>query len=476
MNAFSPVSQSIGEAYADARGIPNENLIRLPIPTDNPLLSDARHETISRDRFKEEIQKPLEAWLADRGAEIFILVTTKGIPLRIEGSRPPPERLLKEATGASVDAELALIGSSHIGSPGIASSTNPWFADPRDFRQFREEEPDAPLQFLVARLTGYSDDPPSPGLPRDVAKLIEVARAPMAPEGLWLVDQDPSLPPAMEAANQILLAPTAAHLASMGMKVHADQKPTFASDFEAIQGYASWGSNDNHEAHPRTYGRIEGHVYPGRFVSRALAADLVSTNARTFTRNSDYPQSMIADLIAQGAGGVAGHVAEPTLPAVVRPHRMFRDYALGKTAIEAYYQALPYLGWMNVYIGDPLMRLEIESTNSRPVDLDGDGVLNDEDNCLWIPNPKQRDSNADGLGNICDADVNNDGYVTTSWGQSFPRQDRGDIEAIALSLQRSEYDSDHDLDGNGLVDERDLSIAQLYLLMPIGPKHGMRPE
>ena len=155
---------------------------------------------------------------------------------------------------------------------------------------------------------------------------------------------------------------------------------------------------------------------------------------------------------------------------------MFRDYALGKTAIEAYYQALPYLGWMNVYIGDPLMRLEIESANSRPVDLDGDGVLNDEDNCLWIPNPKQRDSNADGLGNICDADVNNDGYVTTSWGQSFPRQDRGDIEAIALSLQRSEYDSDHDLDGNGLVDERDLSIAQLYLLMPIGPKHGMRPE
>ena len=56
MNALSPVSQSIGEAYADARGIPNENLIRLPIPIDNPLLSDARHETISRDRFEEEIQ------------------------------------------------------------------------------------------------------------------------------------------------------------------------------------------------------------------------------------------------------------------------------------------------------------------------------------------------------------------------------------------------------------------------------------
>ena len=474
MNALSPVSQSIGEAYADARGIPNENLIRLPIPIDNPLLSDARHETISRDRFEEEIQKPLEAWLADRSEEILILVTTKGIPLRIQGSRPPPERLLKEATGASVDAELALIGSSQIGSPGITSSTNPWFADPRDFRRFREQEPDSPLQFLVARLTGYSDEPPSSGVPQDVAKLIEAAQAPMATEGLWLVDQDPSLPPAMEAANEILLAPTAAHLTSLGMKVHADEQPTFASDFEAIQGYASWGSNDNHEAHPRTYGRIKGHVYPGHFVSRAIAADLVSTNARTFTRDSKYSQSMIADLITQGVGGVAGHVAEPTLPAVVRPHLMLRDYALGKTAIEAYYQALPYLGWMNVYVGDPLMRLEIETTNSMPVDLDGDGVLNEQDNCLSIPNPKQRDSNADGLGNICDADVNNDGAVTTSWGQSFPRQDRGDIEAIALSLQRGDYDSDHDLDGNGSVDERDLSIAQLYLLLPTGAERKMR--
>jgi len=115
------------------------------------------------------------------------------------------------------------------------------------------------------------------------------------------------------------------------------------------------------------------------------------------------------------------------------------------------------------------MTLDLAPPVPQPHDQDGDGIPDDSDNCLEIPNPDQRDTDTDSIGNRCDPDLNNDGRVTTSWGSSFPSRQRGDIESIALIQSRGEYSEDHDLDGNGVVDERDLSIAQLYLFLPPGP-------
>src|SRR4030095_6130809 len=56
---------------------------------------------------------------------------------------------------------------------------------------------------------------------------------------------------------------------------------------------------------------------------------------------------------AASAGG-AGHVGEPLLSGVTRP-MMLVDYARGAIAVEAFYRNVPYLSWMNVYVGDPLM-------------------------------------------------------------------------------------------------------------------------
>ncbi|MBI5787372.1 MAG: thrombospondin type 3 repeat-containing protein [Candidatus Schekmanbacteria bacterium] len=46
-------------------------------------------------------------------------------------------------------------------------------------------------------------------------------------------------------------------------------------------------------------------------------------------------------------------------------------------------------------------------------DKDGDNILDLIDNCLNINNPDQCDTDSDGYGNICDADLNNDGRVNT---------------------------------------------------------------
>ena len=121
VNELSPVSEAIGQTYADSRDIPRANLVRLRIPVKDPLLADAEHEIIDRAEFEKLIQKPLLEWLAERGEAIEILVTTKGIPLTIDGSQWRADELLQKSTQASVDAELALIGSGHVGSPGIAT-------------------------------------------------------------------------------------------------------------------------------------------------------------------------------------------------------------------------------------------------------------------------------------------------------------------------------------------------------------------
>jgi len=46
-----------------------------------------------------------------------------------------------------------------------------------------------------------------------------------------------------------------------------------------------------------------------------------------------------------------------------------------------------------------------------PIDSDGDGYSNDQDNCIFTPNPLQGNYDLDVLGDACDEDDDNDGYV-----------------------------------------------------------------
>jgi hypothetical protein len=124
---------------------------------------------------------------------------------------------------------------------------------------------------------------------------------------------------------------------------------------------------------------------------------------------------------------------------------------------------------MNVYVGDPLMKLE-KKLPAEPADLDGDGIPNGRDNCTEIPNPDQRDTNGDAYGNLCDADVDGDGRVTSSWTLA----PYGDLESIQITIFRGEYVSDHDLDGNGAVDGADVARAATMLFLAPGPS-GLAP-
>ncbi len=90
------------------------------------------------------------------------------------------------------------------------------------------------------------------------------------------------------------------------------------------------------------------------------------------------------------------------------------------------------------------------------VDTDGDGVDDTVDNCSALANPNQIDSNGDGFGNACDADLNNDLIVNVS--------DLGLLRLVFFT-----NDADADFNGDGVVNVVDLGIMRTSFFQPPGP-------
>jgi hypothetical protein len=95
-------------------------------------------------------------------------------------------------------------------------------------------------------------------------------------------------------------------------------------------------------------------------------------------------------------------------------------------------------------------------------DSDGDGLEDNLDNCTQVANPDQRDSDADGYGNLCDADLDNNGNVNFS--------DLAQMKALFFST-----DPNADLDGDGTVSFSDLGIMKADFFAAPGPS-GVIPQ
>jgi uncharacterized protein (TIGR03790 family) len=458
VNDASPISVAIGEAYRRLRNVPAQNVVHLQVPLgDDPALQTAAHEQIDRAGYTARVRDPIARFLRenDPGGRIRILVTTKGVPLRVGGDDQPGVPFDERKT-AAVDAELAVLFSRLEGHAGTSGAANPYFRASLPFDAWRNRHPDAPLRYIVGRITGYPDAPdPKTGVPRDIAALLAHAVAPDA-SGTWVIDENPHQQTGYHAGNVTMLRPAAAALGALGASLLHDTAPEFVSGVDAIAGYASWGSNDvNHPPAP-FFGTIEGRRIPGRFAPRSIAVTIVSTDARTFTHSPQpYGQSLIADLIHHGVAGAAGHVDEPLLSGVTRP-TMLVDYARGAPAGEAFYRNVPFLSWMNVYVGDPLM--QVARPFAAVADGDGDGTPDRRDDCREQPNADQRDGDRDGFGDLCDGDFDQDGVVATSDVIRFERAARTGARLPGA-----------DLDGDGAVDDRDRSLLHVWIGHTPGP-------
>ncbi len=88
----------------------------------------------------------------------------------------------------------------------------------------------------------------------------------------------------------------------------------------------------------------------------ALATTAVSTSGRSFSNMSNYGQSLIADLVQDGATGVEGFVSEPFLSAVSYGSDLWDRYLKGYNLADSFYMASSLYAnrnWKDVIIGDP---------------------------------------------------------------------------------------------------------------------------
>ena len=90
------------------------------------------------------------------------------------------------------------------------------------------------------------------------------------------------------------------------------------------------------------------------------------------------------------------------------------------------------------------------------VDEDNDLIPDINDNCRLVANTNQRDTNGDGFGNVCDADLNDDGVINVV--------DLGLLRAVFFSA-----DPDADFNGDGVVNVVDLGIMRASFFGPPGP-------
>ncbi len=364
-NADSPVSLAVGEDYARRRGVPN--LLRVQCPD---AAVSAVHETIPYATYQAAVETPLRAFLATR-AGIDFIVLTKGIPIRIADA---PGRGAGDCRPA-LDSTLAALGYESLpGATTVRLRDGEFTGLAWSNRYWNAAEPFSHARFggyLVTRLDGYTEADAKALTTRSLAAESEAAAA--VAGAVVLLDTCPAFGYASQG-NQprpLLATPpgpgelpvvagelsfnefnadmqcAAALLGQQRVPAELEQADLFVGERANLLGYVSWGSNDRHYR--------EDAYRSLRFAPGALCETAVSTSARTFLPTQGG-QSLIADLVAQGATGVKGYTDEPLLQAVASPSILFERYTRGWTLAESFYAASRLVGWEDIVIGDPLCR------------------------------------------------------------------------------------------------------------------------
>ncbi len=179
-----------------------------------------------------------------------------------------------------------------------------------------------------------------------------------------------------------------------------------------------------------------GHVYRGlrypSLIGHYFFTDFCNTSIRTLSRPS---QDIILTEVLS-----AGEISSPSA---------FAEDRYGELYVASLFDGILY---------------KILAT-SEATDTDQDGVANELDNCILQSNGPdgvdaggnvQRDTDEDGFGNMCDADINDDCIV-----------DAADFSTCNDRILTS--DPDCDLNGDGNVDEVDISTLNNRLQQPPGP-------
>jgi hypothetical protein len=91
-----------------------------------------------------------------------------------------------------------------------------------------------------------------------------------------------------------------------------------------------------------------------------------------------------------------------------------------------------------------------------PPDTDGDGLADNSDNCTLVANADQRDADEDGIGSVCDPDLDESCMVNFD--------DVGLLKAVFYTS-----DPNGDFNNSGFVNFTDLGTMKAFFFLPPGP-------
>ncbi|MFZ5622641.1 MAG: S8 family serine peptidase [Pseudomonadota bacterium] len=219
-------------------------------------------------------------------------------------------------------------------------------------------------------------------------------------------------------------------------------------------GPVAVGAVDNAQSLANFSARGPSACGSGQFPLLSAPGVGIRTSDRCFGPICDYTTvsgtSFAAPHVAGAMALLLSAVPDASIEAV--------EAALAQTAVDLGVVG-PDSGYGQGFI-DVMAALQALRCPADGVDTDGDGVTDACDNCVLIANAGQRDSDADGYGNRCDTDLNNDG-ITNS---------------LDTALLRTAYlsgDADADFNGDGIVNGLDIGVLRSFYLQPPGPSRAV---
>ncbi len=406
-------------------------------------------ETITSNVYLNTIRPQVLAALASsENANNQLIVTTKGMPLRIQVTDPNPgsyvdpqgipRTILQWKPYSSLESELAavdiistgqMMGDQSYAWPGHFTK-NPYYNADDEFSH------DVYLTRLTARLDGYSVGDVTAAIDRAQNAFIGPFNSPAGPAH-FIVDNDPGAP--YDVTMQRLVDDV---LGPAGM-------PPGAGNFDDTNAFISTANGpvigyDSHGVHPYT-------ATPVGYITDVLGSNLTLANGAVFTSLESFNaysfndggyagnQGQIAEWLEIGGTAAVGHVEEPIASwvTVTNEDIMFQALLDGRSFAEAAWLANFQLSYVNTLVGDPLMRWRMLTRG----DVNRDGIVDISDLSIMGANWGSEiqpggygwtigDVNSDGLVDISDLSLlgSNWGSVS-SWATGG--QDKMDLDGFA---------------------------------------------
>lgn len=370
-------------------------------------------EQVGQDHYLNVIRPQVLAGLTD---EIGVIVTTKGLPLRIKNDVTNPgtypgwrgnafgvpildswwkkySSLESELTRIDLIDSAELMGdqAAFLSPPSFPyvtdhQASNPYF---RSTQAFDRDNPVVEGMRLSARLDGFTVS--------DVFGMIGRAQTAFSlpTQQMVVLDDDPTAPGTV-VDRMVQLGYNVLEPMDHGF-IYDNTTADILNAAKPVIGYVSHGK----------YGAGYGYINKLDFdlADGAVFHTWESYNAYSFGQgNNHYGQGLVGEWIAAGGTAALGHVHEPTAStATVANEDIFWDRLLnGFTLAEAAWAATPQLSYVNTLIGDPLMVFKPWMVGDGTLD----GVVGLDDLNLILHNWNMPTS----LG-VIRGDYNGDGFV-----------------------------------------------------------------